>query len=419
MSQRWTPALWAALALAAGVAQAQPRLVYSSLEAETAIEYQPGDARFGPGYVRVIGKAEVAFTEALTGKAVISPCAGPYSTEPEGVTQCSKEQLIETLTLNGSGSGYDFNLGRQIVTVGNTEGFVLLDRFNGRDFCRFVRLDTQNKLPNWLLQGRALMDDASLSVTLAPLAAVSELPDPNSYCADEFHNVGPFQDIADPDNDSIGDWAGGAELAMTRDSWGATLNVLSTREDLYVLAPVPLAEKTRPRTQWFGGTASATLGSIVVRGEIAYSPNRDFTLAPQSIGGLLMQGTATNGIDGRWNLLSSVGIEARMDDWYWAFQFFDDRVGDGPTLMRRDATQMLSLRARRPFFNERLTLDGFAVWDLDYSDAALRLALTYEIDDATKVEIGGTTYGDWGSEPGLFGSYAGRDSLYLKLGRVF
>jgi len=392
---------------------------YSSLEAELATEYQAGDTRFAPSYVRLIGQAEIAITELLTAKAVVSPCAGPYSTQPEGVTQCSRNRLIEQLTLEGFGSNFDFSIGRQIVTVGNTEGFVLLDRFNGRDLCRFFRVDIQNKLPNEIARGRAFFGDVSVAATFAPFSGESEIPDPGSYCNDEFNDPGRFEDLDDPRNNSLADWAGGAELAVTRDRWSGTLNLISTREDLFVLETVPVFEKTRPRTVWLGGTVAATVGGIVLRGEVAYAPDRSFTLDPATVGGLLMRGIATDGAEQRWNLLTSVGLELRRDDWYWALQYFDDRVQGGSELSRDGVLHFASVRVRRTFANERFALDSFAVLDFDYQDLGIRAALTYDINDQTRVEVGGTVYGDFGNEPGLFGSYEGRESLFVKLRRAF
>jgi hypothetical protein len=417
-----------------------PRLVYGALEAEAATEVQVGDRDFGPSYFTLTGRAEVAFGENLTGTAVISPCAGRYSDEPEGVTQCNPERVLEELTLDAVGDGWDLSLGRQVVTVGNTEGFILLDRFNGRDFCRFARLDTDNKLPNWLARGRAFAGDASLALTVAPLSGRSQLPDPDSYCAERFTGLGAFDDLADPDFDSIDDWAGGIELALTRDRWSAALNAISTREDLAVVDPLFIPAKTYPRTTWLGGTASTTLGRYyVLRAEIAYSPDRRFTLAPPTglpPAGLPLTGlpaidlppagapptagvAAIDGTDERWNLRSVLGLEARWDEWFLALQYFDDRIGSGPALAVDDRTRMASLRVRRSFFNDRLGFSSFALYDASCRDIAVQAELRYDLDDRHSVELGGTVYTDLGDKAGLFGSYAGRDSLYLRLSRRF
>ncbi|MDD5034907.1 MAG: hypothetical protein PHE55_09130 [Methylococcaceae bacterium] len=418
MTRRWL--LLSLAALAIGNAWGTPKLLYRSLEAEAATEYQTGDGQFGPGFVRLIARAELALTDRLTGKLVASPCAGPYRMQPEGVTQCTTERLLEELTLGGAYSGFDFSLGRQVITQGNTEGFILLDRYNGRDFCRFARVDVQNKLPNWIARGRASLNgDASLSLTFAPYSGQSRLPRQGSYCDDEFHDAGRFANLHDPENDSLSAWAGGAELAVSRDRWSATLNVMSTQEDSFVLKTLPRLEKTRPRTLWLGGTASTTLGGIVLRGEFAFSPEREFTLLPQALGGLLRQGIGTDGVDKRWNLLASVGLEARHDDWYWALQYFLDHAEGGPALVRdADSSHMMSLRTRKTFANETIAFDSFAIVDMDYSDLALRASLSYDIDEDTAVTLGGTAYASMGRNAGLFGHYVGRESLFLKLRRT-
>lgn len=413
----WLPGISCILALfAACDAMSAPKLLYGSVEAEAASEYQAGAGQFGPGFVRLIGRAEVAVTDDLTAKAVVSPCAGPYSPQPQGVTECSLSRLIEEFTLGGVGSNGDFSVGRQIITQGNTEGFVLLDRFNGRDYCRFARLDVQNKLPNWIARGRTFLSESTtFGLTFAPFSANSQLPATGSYCEDKFQDPGQFDYLGDPRNDRLSAWAGGAELAVTRDRWSAVLNVMSTREDIFVLETVPALQKTRPRTLWLGSTASATLGGIVVRGELAFAPGRDFTLGSQALEGIMMQGGATNGIDKRWNLLGVVGVEGRNEDWYWSLQYYRDHVESGPALALNNEAQMSSLRVRRTFMNESIAFDGFSVYDIDYHDLALRATLSYEINEITTVMVGGTGYADFGNVPGLFGSYAGRESLFVKL----
>lgn len=395
-------------------------LAYSSVEAEAASEYQVGDRRFGPSFIRLIATAEFAITDDLTVKTVVSPCIGSYSTEqPEGVTQCSRERLVEELTLSGIGDGFDFSIGQQIITIGNSEAFMLLDRFNGRDLCRFARLDTQNKLPNLIAQGRIFSGASTFSLTFAPFSGESQLADTNGYCADRFNDFGRFEHLDAPENKSLNDWAGGLEYAVTHDNWGATLNVISTREDLFVLETLPALNKTRPRTLWIGGTASATFGGIVVRGEIAYAPERRFSLAPEAVGTLATRGIATNGVDERWNLLTLIGLETRKGDWYLALQYLNDRVTGGPDLVRDSETHTASMRVRRTFANERLAINSFAVLDMDYRDFAIRISGVYELNDDTEIEVGGTVYADFGNEPGYLGSYEGRESLYIQLRWTF
>jgi len=420
-ADRVWPLLLCIAAFAVGAAQAAPTLRYKSLEAETATEYQVGDSQLGPSYLRLIARGEWALSDSLTAKATVSPCGGSYSTHPKGVTQCAVYRLVEEFTLNGDYSRFNFSVGRQVITQGNTEGFILLDRFNGRDYCRFARLDVQNKLPNWLAQGRASFSEStSLAVTFAPFSPVSYLPQTGSYCEDSYHNLGRFDGLHEPGNSSIADWGGGLELATKHDQWSAGLNVMTVTEDIFVLETVPTLEKTRPRTLWLGGTAAATLGGkIVLRGEVAFAPNRMFTLDPSVLGGLLARGSTTNGTDGRRELLAAVGVEGSADEWFWAVQYFQDRIERGPRLVQNNDGHFMSLRLRRSFMNDRLAFESFAVYDIDYSDVALRASVSYEINDATAVTVGGTAYSDIDNNTGLFGSYSGRESLFLKFRRTF
>lgn len=405
--------LWCSVIVSITINAAE--LTYSSLTAETAWEYQIADHHLEPGFIRLIAQAEFALTEALTAKAIISPCLGTYSTQPEGGTQCSKHRLVEELTLSGGFNTLDFVVGRQIVTQGNTEGFVILDRFNGRDLCRFARLDIQNKLPNWLAKGRAFFDDNTFTLTLAPLSAESEIPDYASYCNNEFYNLGQFSTQPDPGNSNLQDWAGGIEWAINKDSWNATFNAISTREDVFVIETVPTINKIRPRTWWLGGSAAVTLGSVVLRSEIAFAPERDFTISPNMLPSILGDGIITNGVDSRWNLLGVIGAEVSSGDWYWALQYYDDRVENGVSLVRDSTSHLASLRVRRTFDNEQIIFNSFAVLDVDYRDVAIRASIMYEFTEDMTLELGGTWYATLDDNSGFFGSYDGREVVFVNL----
>lgn len=405
--------------LGSAAAMGDPRLIYSSLETEAATEYQVKESQFGPSYLRLMGRAELGLTDDLTAKALVNPCLGPYGQQPKGVTQCSVSRLIEELTLAGIGEKGDFSIGRQVITQGNSEGFFLLDRFNGRDYCRLARLDIQNKLPNWLARGKTFLNQGTtLGVTFAPFSANSQLPAPGSYCEDQFNAPGQFAALHDPKNDSLAAWAGGTELAFTQGNWSVALNAMTTREDYFVLETVPTPQKVRPRTLWLGGTGSATLGGIVVRGELAYSPARDFTLTPQALGGVLQQGGATNGMSQRQDLMVVIGLEGRRDEFFWALQYYNERLSNGPAVVRNLDARMASLRVRQTFANDSIAFDGFGVLELDHGDLALRATLSYDINADTTVTVGGTGYADYGATPGFFGSYAGRESVFFKLRRT-
>lgn len=391
-------------------------LSYSSITAETLWEYQVADHHLEPGLLRFIAQGEVALTDALKAKAIVSPCLGSYSADG---FQCASSRLLEELTIAGSDADMDFVVGRQIVTQGNTEGFIVLDRFNGRDMCRFLRLDIQNKLPNWLAKGRVSWDDNTVAITLAPFSATSTIPNPDGYCNDAFHDLGRFAELTDPGNDSITDWAGGVEWALNRDSWSTTVNVMSTKEDLFVLEMVPQLLKTRPRTSWLGGTVSTTLGDVVLRGEVAFAPARDFTIAGAAVAELLRHSIPTSGVMERWNVISVIGAELQHDDWYAALQYYDDRVEGGVPLVRDQVAHLASLRMRRTFYNEQAILNSFIIVDMDYRDLALRTAISYEFTANTLGEVGYTWYADFGNNGGLFGSYAGRESLFMNLKATF
>ena len=134
--------------------------------------------------------------------------------------------------------------------------------------------------------------------------------------------------------------------------------------------------------------------------------------------GQLARGRVTDGVEQRWNLLAAFGIEGRNDEWYWALQYFNDRIGSGNVLVRDEESHYLSLRFRRAFLNDRIAFDSFTVFDIDYSDLAIRATVSYEFNEKTTVMLGGTGYMDFDGHTGWFGSYEGRESVFLKFRRT-
>ena len=394
---------------------AAPTLSYAAAELETGSEYQLGDQRAGSDYIRFIGTVEAALTGSLEARAVVAPCLGAYTDAPTSVADCSPHRLIERLTLDGFGDAYDFSIGRQVVTLGNTEGFTILDRLNGRDYCRFARLDTDNKFANDLLRGRVFAGPATFTLHYAPFSPESHMPASDGYCADRFNDPGGLDHLSPPANDRLADWAGAVGFGLDLDRWSFALNLLSTREDLFVLQTAPAPVKTRPRTHWIGGVASTTVGRFVLRGEWAYAPQRDFTLTSAETLARLARGEATDGTESRWNLLGSLGLELRDGDWFWAFQYFRDEVGEGAELSRSRLREMVSLRMRAGFDNDRAGLSLFAVADLTDRDLGFNAVFDYAINDAVRLEVGGTVYSDYADAAGYFGRYAGRESFFLRL----
>ena len=394
---------------------AAPTLSYAAAELETGGGYRPGEPPVDAAYARFIGTLEVALTGTLGARAVVAPCLGAYIDTPDSVGDCSPHRLIEHMSVDGFGAEYDFSIGRQVVSLGNTEGFVLLDRLNGRDYCRFARLDTDNKLPNGLARGRVFAGPATFTLLYAPFSPESRTPASDGYCADRYNDPGGLDHLSPPDHEGLSDWAGALGFGLDLDRWNFTLNLLSTREDVFVLRTAPTFEKTRPRTHWLGGSASTTLGDFVLRGEWAYAPERAFTLTSAETLARVMRGETTDGTEERWNLLGSLGLELRDGDWFWALQYFRDQVENGADLSRRRLQEMVSLRTRVGFANDRVELSVFAIADLTAQDLAFNVVVDYEINDSVRLEAGGTLYSDYAGAAGYFGEYAGRESFFLRL----
>ena len=324
------------------------------------------------------------------------------------------EVEADTFALTWQGSGFDVTAGSQIVALGQTDGFVLLDRMNGRDMCEFSRLEIDNKDPGRLVEARAFSGDHSFRLIVGE-SGTNDYAEPRSYCEDTFIRPNSASALDDPadDFDFGDDWAGAVEYKFVRDTFEFSLDVVSVREADFVLSTYPSFGKLRPRTTWFGGSASATLGSGVIRGEVAYAPDRAVTLDTAETMKLAIAGAFTDGTEKRANTLVSIGYEFDIFGWTVDQQLFLDHVERGRDLVREQDQFFSSMRLRKTLFNDKIDFQLFLVADLKVSDIAVRTVGEYQINDSLRLNLGGVFYSDHGSDTGFFGSFDGRSVAFV------
>ena len=73
----------------------------------------------------------------------------------------------------------------------------------------------------------------------------------------------------------------------------------------------------------------------------------------------------------------------------------------------------VSFLIRRNFLNETLTLEMLAIHNLDDSDGAVQLDVSYQLTSKTTLSVGLDVF--YGAADGLFGQFDERDRLSLHL----
>ena len=243
-------------------AAAAPDYLAVTTELEVAGNTRTGEVDHQEGGLTV--RLEEQLTDR-THATLVATAAGrrsrPRDGHPAGTeTFFEGRSRIETLTLSHVGDDFDVVAGNQVLSVGRADAFQLLDRFNGRDMCDFVRLDLDFKKPNPIVQVRMFRDDLTVRLIAAPFSADNDIADDRGSCADVLTNAGGFDFVPDPRNDSLEAWAVGAEVSLQRDEYELSLDIMSMREADFVLKTFPSLAKTRPRTLWLGGSGSISVG---------------------------------------------------------------------------------------------------------------------------------------------------------------
>ncbi|MGB0659834.1 MAG: hypothetical protein ACPGNV_06600 [Mangrovicoccus sp.] len=324
---------------------------------------------------------------------------------------------VETATLTWIGDGVDMVAGQQIVSLGRTDGLVLLDRLNGRDYCDLARLNVfDDKRPNGIIEARGYAGNWGFRALAAPLSGRSDFADPRSSCYDSFNDPAALSAVQDPGlNDPASDWAAAAEISLETDAVGLALTALSTREDSFTLATYPEFAKDRPRVFWFGGSGSASVLGAVLKAELAYSPARVFTLTQEETMARLMAGQTSDGTQERWNALGMLGLAFEIRDWSFDAQYVLDQVESGAALSRDETLRYATLNLRRGFLNDTLNFSLFGLYDFTYEDTALRPEISYQFNDRLTLDAGAVLYEDAGNRTGFFGSYDGGDLVFVGL----
>lgn len=152
-----------------------------------------------------------------------------------------------------------------------------------------------------------------------------------------------------------------------------------------------------------GGSASTTIGDMVLRAEGAYYHGKYFqTTNP------LDQDAVTE----KDYVHYLVGADYTLWDTRLSAQFVQQAILDYESELGQDQFEhMLTLLARRDFLRETLTLEFFAYVGLNTRDALLRPRVSYEVSDGLDMLIGVNVF--VGNE-GRFGRYDDNDMVYVK-----
>ncbi|MEM1110651.1 MAG: DUF1302 family protein [Pseudomonadota bacterium] len=316
-------------------------------------------------------------------------------------------------------------LGKQQIVWGSLDGLKILDVVNPQTFREFILDDLGNsRIPLWSAYTDLTIGNWRAEFTWIPDITSHDIPEAGAW----FELTAPRFRFGTPVD------AGGGRLPGTTDrdadwwddsAFGMRLSTMVGGVDISAQAYTgrdhePLGrvsnargllrvERFYERREVFGAAAEASLGSVVLRGEFSYQPDRTFnTRGALGLNTVELDQTTVGvgaDIDLPFNILSNV-------------QFVLDTIADAPAaLVRPDEDQILTVFLRRQFIYDTLRTEFRWYHSLtDYDDTVV-LTGRYELADNTSIYLSGEWFS--GSREGLFGQFNDRDRIYAGITHYF
>ena len=313
----------------------------------------------------------------------------------------------------------DLRVGRQQVVWGKGDGVFITDVVSPKDLRRFLLPDFEEiRIGVDAVKFDYYRGSGTLEVVWIPVFAPALGPDEGSVWARsaEF----PVQPSFDLSSKDVG-------ASLENSEVFAKYSLLSSSFDLEMMAgyawddepALHLSVEQDPDTHdvvslvvtpqhhrlgLAGGSFSAGVGGIVVRGEGAYYWGKQLATRSLLTGDGVLERDYVHyllGVD--WTSFG-VGMSA---------QFVSEVILDHDDLLASDErSDVMTFLARDDFLNDTLHLEFFSYVGLSDGDALLRPKVSYDVADGFEVLFGADLF--MGDE-GMFGAYDANDSVYTKL----
>lgn len=340
--------------------------------------------------------------------------ANPYLYQyTDGALEFGLRELYLDLYLEN----LDLRLGKQQIIWGRAEGAFITDVVSPKDMRQFVLPDfTEIRLGITALRADWYLGSSTIELVLVPAFVPSVYPGPGSaWAAVPSFPVAPEmlparQVPLKPENGEI--FGKFSYLGSSFDfelmggyMWDDDPSLVVTRTvdpGTGMLLGLSVQPEYR-RLALAGGSAAASLGPVVLRGEGAYYFGKHFMTSDPA---------DSDGLSEKDYIHYLAGADLPVLGADMSVQFIQRIILGYETPLVQDEFQtMLTYRAAARFFREKLFVEFFSYIGFDAPDALLRPKLTYKISDGFDLAIGADIFlGD----SGTFGQFDGNDQVYLK-----
>jgi len=318
---------------------------------------------------------------------------------------------------------FDIRAGKQQIVWGKADGVFITDIVSPKDLFEFLLPDFDEIRRGVIgLRFDYYIDNSTLEFVWLPVFTPTRLPDENSVWAvkPNFPHTPTFdyskQDVkASLENSEVflkfstlsehidyeimGGYTWDDDPTMftsvTIDSSTGTTNLIITPEH----KRLPVA----------GGSFSAPVGPVVLRGEGAYYWGKYFNTVNPALNNGVIQKDYIHYMLGLCFTLYEVNLSTQFIQ--RVIMNYEDIIQ--PTvLFKGEANNMMTFLANYSMLNETLKLEIFSYYDFEYSGALIKPRILYDYSDSINLQFGANIF--TGTE-GSFGQYNKNDMIYGKI----
>jgi hypothetical protein len=340
--------------------------------------------------------------------------------------------------MDWSGGGFQFRLGRQLVSWGAADGIVLTDVVCPQNLTAYAGLDfAGSRLAVDGVRLRYALPVLALEALWIPLFSPARLPGDAQnllygvlYPAsvDMGGAVLPVRVLEAAPPRTIADGEYGFRLSAYTPALDFSLaafygwnDIPHFRKDLsFSEAAPPDPEKLDlapgyGRTIMAGADASVPLGDFLLRVEAAWTGGGRYDRSAGETAAALSAGQPDEPAE-KQNLKLLAGLDWNPSGWTLSAQYYEDLLPDaydGGTA-RPWRKYALTLRIGRSFFRELLSLSAWCYLDLRDFDAAAGASAAWALTDSLSLSLGSDFFTGGIENRGGYGAYKDLSCLWIK-----
>ncbi|MDR2662294.1 MAG: hypothetical protein LBC31_04780 [Treponema sp.] len=379
--------------------------------------------------------SRTAFTGEVSAYAGQASALVSLSAEYNGVSPERTGFSLGEAWMDWGGGGFQFRLGRQLVSWGAADGLVLTDVVCPQNLTASAGLDfAGSRLPVDGLKLRYLFPVLAVEALWLPLFTPTRLPGDTQnplhgiFYPDTLDMGGvilPVSVLGAALPRTIADGEYGLRVSAYTPALDFSLAVFYGWNDIPHITKsirfsgaAPTGIELAPgydRTLMVGADASLPLGDFLLRLEAAWTGGGRYDRSPAETAAALSAGQADEPVE-KQNLKLLAGLDWNPAGWTLSAQYYEDLLPNayGGGTARPWRKYALTLRIGRSFFRELLSLSTWCYLDLRDFDSALGASAAWALTDSLSLSLGSDIFSGGIEDRGDYGAYRDLSCLWVK-----